>query len=114
MSVKVNGYCPMGCGEYLVLLGDGRIKCLHRDCPDPFVVTKVILDPETEHMVVITEQSFAVTHPLRERLSDMTECDLHQQLHALSGPPVAEGRYRALRSDVSREPLRGWSFERVR
>lgn len=110
--IDVAGYCPMGCGMTLVLAGqewagEGNVICTAAECPAPDAVFRILQNPETEHIVSFSEEHFTVTHPLRERLGDMAECDLHQWLASLAGPPVQPGRYRALRDGDT------WRFERT-
>jgi len=93
----VQGFCPMGCGQTLSAMDGGHITCRHIDCPHPTAVDEILADRETEHLVVFSESAFTVRHPLRERLDDaLMECQLHEHIAGLSGPPTAPGRYRAL------------------
>jgi hypothetical protein len=93
------GYCPMGCGETLTLLM-GTYLCKNERCPDRLALNRILDDPETEHIVVLGEESFSIKHPLRERLDDeLLECDLTKFIVSSSGPPEAPGRYRVIDSD---------------
>jgi hypothetical protein len=66
----VVGYCPMGCGQHLHLMPGGMVKCLAPECPDPGSVTKLLSDPETEHVADFTDDGWTLKHPLHERLDD--------------------------------------------
>jgi hypothetical protein len=95
--------------ETLFLGTGGHITCSLLGCPSPCMVDQILTAPRPhEHIVTFAEKSFAVTHPLRERLTDMTECPLHDYLRSLDGPPCDPGRYRALTDSAG-----GWTFEAV-
>src|ERR1700734_726671 len=86
---KVQGCCPMGCGETLTLAAEGCVTCMSLRCPRPDAVTVLLGDQETEHVVVFGAAEFTVRHPLRERLDDaLMDCDLHHDIAAMPGPPV--------------------------
>jgi len=105
---RVQGYCPMGCGETLFLASGGHVTCSLIGCPNPCAADAVLGDRETEHVVVIREEGFTVQHPLRERLKgELFDCGLHSYLTNLGGPPAKPGRYRA-RPDGDQ-----WSFEEL-
>ena len=87
----VVGYCPMGCGQHLHLMPGGMIKCLAPGCPDPGSVTKILLDPETEHAVEVTDDGFMVKHPLRERVDDLFACTTGM---AMGAQVLPVGRWR--------------------
>lgn len=119
---KVRGYCPVGCGETLMLGEGGHVTCSWVGCPEPTAVDRIIGDRETEHIVKLDEEGFDVLHPLRERLGgELFSCTLHEDLRALDGPPREPGRYRARRhrpdavSESYRSPgsLNGWDLERL-
>lgn len=100
MSARVQGYCPMGCGETLFLAAEGYVTCGHLECPRPDAVADILDDREVEHVVDIIETEFSIKHPLRERLDDaLLDCHLHKDMAAMSGPPAKPGRYRALLID---------------
>lgn len=106
--MKINGYCPMGCGATLGVLSDRVIACTGPDCPRPLAAAQVLDDAETEHLVEFGDEAFTVRHPLRERLDDqLMDCWLHEHIASLAGPPVAPGRYRALEGDG------GWLWEAI-
>lgn len=92
----VAGYCPMGCGETLSVMGGGHVTCRRLECPRPDAVSVILADRETEHLVTFSPTAFTVRHPLRERLDDaLMDCKLHEFIAALPGPPVSSGLYRA-------------------
>lgn len=102
----VTGYCPMGCGLTLSLSDGGHITCSVVACPDHLAVDTILADPEVEHVVQFGERNFTVRHPLRERIADeLFDCELHQHVAGLAGPPVQPGRYRARPSNG------GWLWE---
>jgi Family of unknown function (DUF6085) len=103
----VEGYCPFGCGETLVLAAGGHVTCSHLDCPRRDAVADLLRDSETEHVVTFGETDFAMLHPLRERFGPLEDCALHEHIKAMSGPPVQPGKYRA-RHDGER-----WTWEAV-
>lgn len=64
MHVSVGGYCPMGCGQTLVVLAD----------------------PEVEHVVRLDETEFSLQHPLRERLQGrLLDCGMHGRITSPRG-----------------------------
>ena len=92
---KVQGYCPMGCGQTLFLGNDGYITCSYLRCPQPDAVSTILENSEHEHIVTTTENDFTIKHPLRERLGDaLLNCRLRQLLVSFDGPPVKPGIYR--------------------
>lgn len=107
--MRINGHCPMGCGETLFVGKDGYLTCSKLKCPRPTAADELLADRETEHVVEFGETGFTVRHPLRERLDDeLMRCQLHEHIAALTGPPVKPGRYRArVRADV------GWTWEPI-
>lgn len=92
---RIQGRCPMGCGDTLFVGSGGYITCSLDKCPNPTAVADLLLDHCTpHHVVVLGEYSFDIKHPLRERLNDdLFECQLHKQLDAMTGPPMKPGRY---------------------
>jgi hypothetical protein len=104
---KVQGCCPLGCGETLILAAGGYVTCSRLDCPRPDAATDILADRETEHVVTFSAAGFIIRHPLRERLDDaLMTCALHEWCEGLDGPPVQLGRYRA-----TRQPGRPWRWE---
>jgi hypothetical protein len=94
---KVPGYCPMGCGESLVWRMGG-LTCSYRGCARPTAVGELLADDRTDHLVDVQAGTFAVRHPLSERIDDdLFACDLHEYMAGLAGPPVPPGRYYAVR-----------------
>jgi Family of unknown function (DUF6085) len=87
----VVGYCPMGCGPHLHVMSGGMIMCLAPKCPDPGSVTKILSDPETGHVVEVTDNGYTVKHPLRERVDDLFSCGTALAMGAEVLPP---GRWR--------------------
>ncbi len=100
MSAQVQGYCP-ACGlNSLFLASGGYVTCSRIDCPNPSVVSDILDDRETEHIVTLYTNGFTIRHPLRERLGDaMLDCKLHEQLERRSGPPALPGQYRVYMGD---------------
>lgn len=80
MTTIVRGYCPMGCGETLVLEA-ARIKCIDFACPNPEAVHRILDNRETEHVVRLDYDDFSVKHPLRERIEDeLFECPIFKRI----------------------------------
>lgn len=108
----IAGHCPMGCGTTLFVGAGGHITCSLIGCPRPTAVDELLHDQETEHVVAFTETGFTVRHPLHERLDErlddalMSSCFLHEDIAAMSGPPVKPGRYRARSKQHG-----GWTWE---
>jgi Family of unknown function (DUF6085) len=97
---RVQGCCPMGCGETLFLGSGGYVTCSLDLCPAPDAASRLLATRETDHLVEIGADGFNVQHPLRERLDGaLFGCDLHIRLTALDGPPLKPGRYRVRVSD---------------
>ena len=91
----VGAHCPMGCGQTLFVLTGNHIMCDNPTCPDYTVVSDILADPETEHIVTLEHDDFAIKHPLRERVGDeLLNCQLHVSIAALDGPPAPTGTYR--------------------
>lgn len=103
---EVVGRCPACGAASLFLAGGGYVTCARIDCPRPDAVADLLDDAETEHVVVLSETGFTVRHPLRERLDDaLMQCQLHEEIAAMSGPPAIPGRYRV------HAVFSGWSWE---
>jgi hypothetical protein len=95
MSAKVQGYCPMGCGRTLFLGSGGYVTCSLDKCPNPSAAADILDVREYEHVVLLGEHSYSISHPLRERLDgELFDCGLHAYLANLGGPPRQPGRYR--------------------
>lgn len=110
MSVRVHGFCPMGCGETLFLGAGGHVTCSLIDCPDPCAGDTILDDPEHEHVVVIGEATFGVQHHAAGacrraavRLRPARVAD--QPAGALRRARAATGAH------AGTEPGRPWSFE---
>jgi len=96
--IRIDGFCPMGCGETLFVGDGGCITCSYISCPEPSAVHVILTDAETEHLVTFERNDFTIKHPLRERVGDeLLECALHAHLAKLNRPPVPPGTYRAER-----------------
>lgn len=98
----VQGYCPACGGNSLIRASGGHITCSRIDCPNPTAADEILADRETEHVVQLDVATFTVRHPLRERLNDeLMDCELHNWIADLSGPPRIPGRYRVIWADRS-------------
>jgi hypothetical protein len=110
MSERVQGYCPMGCGQTLFLGSGGYVTCSWAKCPRPTAVADLLEDKETEHLVELGATSFSVQHPMRERLDgELFRCDVHERIAALDGPPREPGTYRVYVPDNGT-----WAWEATR
>ena len=98
MSVRIEGQCPMGCGDTLFVGSGGYVTCSWHACPNPTAVADLLLDHATpNHIVVLGPTAFHILHPLRERLlGELFDCPLHEHLTTLSGPPRQTGRFRVI------------------
>lgn len=118
---RIQGHCPMGCGETLFLGDGGHVTCSWVECPRPTAVDELLASSEIEHRAMIRETSFTIEHPLRERLDgELHKCVIHEELQALCGPPSKPGLYRLVprHPDLDSEPYRpgqlpGWDLERI-
>jgi uncharacterized protein DUF6085 len=109
MTFQVAGFCPMGCGECLVLGEGGLVTCASRKCPRPSAAAELLRDAEAEHVVQVTWEGFTLRHPLRERLDDaLMTCRLHEYL-CDPVAPLPPGRYRVSRAAGGPPPA--WAFE---
>lgn len=95
-TLPVQGFCPMGCGETLILGDGGHVTCSWLECPNPGKADDILHDRETEHIMRCDDNGFTLQHPLRERGEDLFQCPVHDQLaRHLGGPPNDEvGDYR--------------------
>lgn len=98
-------YCPMGCGQTLMVGPVTReLFCFAVDCPRPTAAAQILADPETDHIATVTADEFTLRHPLRERLDDaLLHCDVHRWLSR--GAPNEPGRWR-IRTDPRLPRLR--------
>lgn len=114
--VRLAGFCPMGCGETLLVQGTAnptmaRVRCAANACPSPFAVGELLADAETEHVAFVSIDGFTVRHPLRERIGGaLQECEIHAYLAAsLDDGWMEPGTYRVRLSedalDLSIEPV---------
>lgn len=113
----VAGHCPMGCGRTLFLGSEGHVTCARIACPDPVAVDRLLsVPPETGHIFTqADDDTFTLEHPLRERVGgSLAECELHNYLTSLVGPPVGPGRYRVIRTRELAGPEHGWAFMEMR
>lgn len=91
----VRGFCPMGCGETLGLANDGDVMCCSAGCPEPSAVSRILADPETEHVVRLDTDGYQVKHPLKERLNnELLTCTVHECVQNANVPGA--GTYRAV------------------
>ena len=98
----VGAHGPMGCGQTLFVLTGNHIMCDNPTCPDYTAVNDILADPETEHIVTLDHDDFAIKHPLRERIGDeLLGCQLHISIAALDGPPAPPGTYRVTNTDTA-------------
>lgn len=103
MSVRLAGYCPMGCGQTLFVAAGGYITCARLTCPRPDAVASLLEDQETDHVVAFGLIGFTIRHPLRERLGDaLMGCDLHAWCAELPGPLVTSGPVRMREASLGR------------
>ncbi len=99
-DVSLVGYCP-ACGgagrpSLVAREASGAISCTAKDCPDPMMVTTLLTQDAAEaaHIVVIEPGSWAIRHPLRERIGNLLEdCPLAPYVAGL-GDIQEPGRYR--------------------
>jgi hypothetical protein len=91
----VAGYCP-SCGhESLFLATDGKVVCSNFSCTGRTLVDYLLRNPETEHIVLVTDDGWTIQHPLRERPGDgLFDCALQKHLASLDRRPGSPGRYR--------------------
>lgn len=101
----------MGCGDTLHLNDEGVVKCAADGCTAPAAVSEIIADGETEHVVALHATTFAIKHPLRERLDDaLLDCPLHEDLEELDGPPHPVGTYRVTAIGGWPHSRSGWAW----
>lgn len=104
------GFCPMGCGQTLQLVGY-TVTCRAGGCPRPAAAAEILAEAETEHVVELGEHQFSVLHPLRERLDTaLLVCPLADWVGRQAPADLPRGRFRArllAEGIVSWEPLMG-------
>lgn len=92
--MKVQGFCPMGCGQTLFLGAGGHITCSWAHCPDPGALDTIANEAVTEHIIHIRALDFTIRHPLRDRVGRNLElCGFHEWLSSLDAPPMPPGTY---------------------
>jgi hypothetical protein len=88
----------MGCGSTLYPI-HGALYCSNPECPRPTGASEILMDRETEHLVVFHEGVFTVRHPLRERLDmELMYCELADWV-AINAWGSDLGTYRATALD---------------
>jgi len=93
MGFSIQGRCPMGCGDTLMLAEGGFVTCCSLDCPRPDAASSILADADPVHLVELREEDFTLRHPLHERLDNaLMHCTLHEHLQHM--PPRKPGRYR--------------------
>lgn len=110
-EIRAAGYCPMGCGQTLVAhwgtFTPAVLHCTGRTCPRPTAAGEILLDGETDHIVMIDNDGHTIRHPLRERLDDtLLTCDLHNII-ARGGMSELRGRYRVIANPA------GYAWDRI-
>jgi hypothetical protein len=102
--MSVRGFCPLGCGETLVLLGE-EVMCFQAECPNPYAVTAILGDQETEHVVRVDDGGATIRHPIRERIEDaLMDCHLTLNWRARLKP---YGLYRVTGEGTGWERIEG-------
>lgn len=91
--IRVAGYCPMGCGEKLVLGEDDAIVCVGNGCPDPYRLRDILADDRVDHLLFHHGDTFTLKHPLRERPEEMMTCALFDRIKQVDEPPHRPGIY---------------------
>lgn len=106
---KVQGCCPMGCGETLFLGFNGYVTCAALPCPRPDAVTVILEDRETAHLVRIRKGGWTVQHPLRERVDrSLLDCRFNPNDHRPHDVPSRGlSLWRVMEMDS------GWLWEEV-
>lgn len=105
MKMRINGRCPMGCGDTLAvqlpenlaaLATPVDITCEDPNCRNPKAVTVILRDDSPgEHIVELYDETFSIQHPLEERIyGSLFNCGMHAWLQEQSEPPQPTGRYR--------------------
>src|SRR4029077_17306321 len=100
VMTRINGFCPMGCGETLSIGKLGSIECVDPRCPRPDAVAVILGNSETEHVVELQLDGVSVQHPPRERLDgDLFGCTLLAEIQSGGVPLLPLGRYRIVPHD---------------
>lgn len=109
----VRGFCPMGCGQTLVISETGFVSCSAEQCPRSTAVTELLADPEIEHTVTLTRNGFTVKHPLRERLDNaLLKCLPSVKLAQAGRSPRPPGDYRLTGYAADKHP-NDWTWEPI-
>lgn len=118
--MKLCGHCPV-CGESELVTQDlstpdglvAYVWCDNKFCARQNAVNEILSDPETEHIVTLTDDGWSMKHPLRERLDDeLLDCLVARKIRQafeLGGPVPEPGTYRVVPSTNDREP---WEWEK--
>ncbi|HEY9472294.1 MAG TPA: DUF6085 family protein [Mycobacteriales bacterium] len=108
----IDGWCPMGCGQTLVLGAACLITCSNQQCENPTAASDLLADDETGHLVTFGgDGQHAIRHPLAERLgnADLT-CDLAAYIGRMPAAVLRPGRYRVRRMAPG---MSSWGWERM-
>lgn len=117
MSDKVQGRCPMGCGETLFLGEHGYITCSWESCPNPSAASTLLIEHTNDwHDVSLGDEgSFLIAHPIRERIEgSLATCPLHADIKFFieQGMPIAAGVYR-VRATSRVGNTTGWQWTQM-
>lgn len=106
-AYRVTGCCP-SCGhrDLWLRIENGLIYCDHEDCDNSQIVSQILSDSETEHVIRVHPYGgHTVRHPLRERAGDLFACSVTEDLHYDGfAYRLPEGDYRVIKTP------RGWSY----
>lgn len=106
--LKVQGYCPMGCGETLEVNKRGAVSCGGGDCMDPHAVQEILNQSEHRHILNIDTAGWTLKHPLAERVQDeLFECPIGARMHVVALDRVEHGRYAVSLDDDQ------WKWEKL-
>lgn len=106
--------CPE-CGHASLSASElGMIRCDLYACPRPDAAHLILATATPNHVVQVNPADFAIEHPLIERLDGvlLDTCPFGAWMNALTGPPVAPGRYNVIAQPEHYKGL-PWRFERV-
>lgn len=87
--------CPACCHGWLTIDRDYKITCGWPSCPDPTVVSRLLVDACARCVVDINPAGWHIEHALHCRVAGLTKCAVHAAMAAADGPPAAPGRYLA-------------------